>query len=143
MPLPDGCLLLFLVGAIAAMCSLQAVVMTCGLFTLQVVAPKRAALAEANKKLETANKKLSGIRARVKELQDRVATLEEGLMKATEDKNAAIAQAEKTSRKAGLADRLVNGLSGENKRWTETIEKMEIAGAKLVSFYVTVCNTYS
>lgn len=33
---------------------------------MQVVAPKRAALADANKKLESANKKLSGIRAKVK-----------------------------------------------------------------------------
>ncbi|KAI8473051.1 MAG: flagellar outer dynein arm heavy chain beta [Monoraphidium minutum] len=91
----------------------------------QVVAPKRAALAEANRKLEAANKKLAGIRAKVKELQDRVAALEVGLMKATEDKNAAIAQAERTSTKAGLADRLVNGLSGENKRWSETIRRLE------------------
>ncbi len=58
----------------------------------QVVAPKRAALAEANKRLEGANKKLSGIRAKVKELQDRVAGLEESLMRATEDKNNAMAQ---------------------------------------------------
>ena len=57
-----------------------------------MVAPKRAALAEANKKLEGANKKLSGIRAKVKELRDRVEALEANLMKATEDKNAAIAQ---------------------------------------------------
>lgn len=68
------------------------VVFTCPLSTPQVVAPKRAALAEANRKLEGANKKLSGIRAKVKELQDRVALLEAGLMKATEDKNHAIAQ---------------------------------------------------
>ena len=59
---------------------------------VQVVAPKRAALAEANKRLEGANKKLTGIRARVKELQDRVAALEESLMRATEDKNNAVAQ---------------------------------------------------
>lgn len=58
----------------------------------QVVAPKRAALGEANKKLDGANKKLAGIRAEVKRLQDRVASLEESLMKATEDKNAAISQ---------------------------------------------------
>lgn len=58
----------------------------------QVVAPKRAMLAEANKKLDGANKKLSGIRAKVKELQDKVEALEQGLMKATEDKNAAMAQ---------------------------------------------------
>lgn len=35
----------------------------------QVVAPKRAALGEANRKLEGANKKLTGIRAEVKRLQ--------------------------------------------------------------------------
>lgn len=49
----------------------------------QVVAPKRAALAEANKRLEGANKKLTGIRAKVKELKDRVASLEDSLMKAS------------------------------------------------------------
>ena len=48
---------------------------------LQVVAPKRIALGEANKKLEGATKKLVGIRARVKELQDKVAALEDNLMK--------------------------------------------------------------
>ena len=48
---------------------------------LQVVAPKRAALAEANKRLEGANKKLSGIRAHVAELRERVALLEASLMK--------------------------------------------------------------
>lgn len=42
-------------------------------------------------------------------------------------------QAEKTTRKAHLADRLVNGLSGENKRWSETIKKMDVTGGKLVS----------
>lgn len=98
----------------------------------QVVAPKRAALAEANRKLEGANKKLAGIRARVKELQDKVAALEEGLMKATADKNAAIAQAEKTGRKAQLADRLINGLSGENTRWNQEIKRMESVEGRLV-----------
>ena len=58
----------------------------------QVVAPKRLALADANRRLEAANKKLGGIRARVKELQEKVETLEEGLMHATEDKNVAVAQ---------------------------------------------------
>lgn len=46
---------------------------------------------------------------------------------ATEDKNNAIAQAEKTATKAKLADRLINGLSGENKRWNETIAKFGVA----------------
>jgi hypothetical protein len=41
-------------------------------------------------------------------------------------------QAERTSRKAGLADRLVNGLSGENKRWSETIRTLEAQEGMLV-----------
>lgn len=53
-------------------------------------------------------------------------------MKATEDKNMAIAAAEKTQRKAQLADRLVNGLSGENKRWGEAIEKFGAMERRLV-----------
>lgn len=50
-------------------------------YALQVVAPKRAAQADANKRLDGANKKLTGIRAKVKELKDRVASLEDSLMK--------------------------------------------------------------
>lgn len=52
-------------------------------------------------------------------------------MQATEDKNNAIAQAEKTATKAKLADRLINGLSGENKRWNETIAKFGVAEGML------------
>jgi len=117
-------------GAAAGLCGW--VVNICKYFRIyQVVAPKRAALGEANKKLDGANKKLTGIRAKVKELNDRVALLEEGLYKATEDKNSAIAQAEKTGRKASLADRLINGLSGENKRWNETIRMLEAKEGRL------------
>lgn len=45
-----------------------------------------------------------------------------------------VLQAEKTTCKAQLADRLVNGLSGENKRWSETIQEMDAAGGKLVGW---------
>ena len=48
---------------------------------LQVVAPKRAALAEANGRLNAANTKLGSIRAKVAELRERVASLEASLMK--------------------------------------------------------------
>jgi dynein heavy chain len=118
-------------GAAAGLCGW--VVNICKYFRIyQVVAPKRKLLAEANAKLDAANKKLAGIRAKVKELQDKVAALEDNLMKATEDKNAAIAQAEKTQNKANLADRLVNGLSGENKRWGAAIEQFGVQETKLV-----------
>jgi hypothetical protein len=100
-----------------------------------VVAPKRTALADSNRRLEGANKKLGGIRAKVKELQERVRGLEEALAKATEDKNAAAAQADKTARKASLADRLVTGLAGENARWAAEIRRMEEREGTLVSFW--------
>ena len=118
-------------SAAAGLCSW--VINICKYFRIyEVVAPKRAKLAEANAKLDAANEKLSGIRAKVKALQDKVAMLEENLMAATEDKNNAIAAAEKTQNKANLADRLVNGLSGENKRWGEAITSFGVAEAKLV-----------
>jgi Microtubule-binding stalk of dynein motor len=50
-------------------------------------------LAEANNKLSGAERKLTGIRAKVAELNAKVAALESNLMKATEDKNNAVAQA--------------------------------------------------
>ncbi|KAL4450636.1 hypothetical protein ABPG77_000992 [Micractinium sp. CCAP 211/92] len=115
----------------------------------QVVAPRRAALAEANKRLDGANKKLSNIRARVKELQDRVAALEENLMRATEDKNAAVAAAERTASKAALAQRLITGLASEYARWTESIEKMASTEGNLVgdvllcSSFVTYAGTFN
>jgi len=118
-------------GAAAGLCAW--VVNICKYFRIyQVVAPKRASLAEANKKLEGANKQLTGIRAKVGELQARVAALEENLMKATQDKNGAIAQADKTQQKADLADRLVNGLSSENKRWGTAITEFAVMEEKLV-----------
>lgn len=106
---------------------------------MQVVAPKRAALAEASKRLDASNRKLQGIRAKVKDLSDRVAALELDLMKvvqrlcigfylstntqtqATEEKNARVMAAERTANKMALANRLINGLAGENKRWSEII----------------------
>jgi dynein heavy chain len=41
-------------------------------------------------------------------------------------------QAEKTGRKAQLADRLINGLSGENARWNQEIKRMESVEGKLI-----------
>lgn len=40
---------------------------------------------------------------------------------ATEEKNARVEAAARTASKMALADRLINGLAGENKRWSEAI----------------------
>lgn len=41
-------------------------------------------------------------------------------------------QADRTGRKAQVADRLINGLSGENARWSLEIKRMESVEGKLV-----------
>jgi dynein heavy chain, axonemal len=60
-----------------------------------------------------------------------------------------LAQAEKTETKAKLADRLINGLSGENKRWSETIGVFDAQASKLVgdvllaSSFVSYCGPFN
>lgn len=98
----------------------------------QVVAPKRIALAEANRKLVEANRKLTGVRAKVAELRSKVAALEASLAAATAEKVAAMAQAERTAAKAALADRLINGLSSEFTRWSTSIEEIKKKEGKLI-----------
>ena len=49
------------------------------------------------------------------------------LLQATAEKNAAVAQAEKTASKARLADRLISGLGGEFTRWSKNIEEFSVA----------------
>ena len=89
------------------------------------VAPKRAKLNQAEADLAAANKKLAGVRAHVKALDDRMAFLTNQLETATNEKNALVAKAEATQKRANLANRLVNGLSSEGKRWKEDVGKLD------------------
>lgn len=115
----------------------------------QVVAPKRAALAEANKKLADANRKLAGIRARITELRARVGALEASLVAATAEKVAAEAQAERTATKAALADRVIGGLGSEFQRWNaaiQTIKRKEetiIGDALLAAAFVSYAGAFN
>ena len=115
----------------------------------QVVAPKRAALAEANRKLGEANRKLAGIRARIAELRARVAALEASLVAATAEKVAAEAQAERTATKAALADRVIGGLGSEFQRWNaaiQTIKRKEetvVGDALLAAAFVSYAGAFN
>jgi len=115
----------------------------------QVVAPKRVALAEANKKLSDANRRLAGIRSRVAELMSRVADLETRLAEATAEKVAAEAQAERTASKADLADRLIRSLGSEFQRWNAAIEDIKkkegtlVGDALLVAEFVSYAAAFN
>jgi dynein heavy chain len=90
------------------------------------VAPKRLALAEATATLQTANEKLAKIMSKIKQLDDALQVLKDEFQKATDAKLACQAEADKTSKVIGLANRLVGGLAGEKIRWGESVEKFKI-----------------
>uniref|UniRef100_A0A7S2NI24 Dynein heavy chain n=1 Tax=Haptolina brevifila TaxID=156173 RepID=A0A7S2NI24_9EUKA len=89
------------------------------------VAPKRAKLAAAEQELAAANKKLAGVRAHVAALDQKMAELGAQLEEATTEKNALVAKAEATQKRANLAMRLVNGLSSEGVRWESEVASLD------------------
>ena len=98
----------------------------------EVVEPKRQSLAQANNKLAVASSQLEAVRAEVAALEAKLSELNEKFMAATEEKNEAVAQAEKTQSRADMADRLVNGLADEKIRWTNSVESFGIQERRFV-----------
>jgi dynein heavy chain len=98
----------------------------------EVVEPKRQLLGQANEKLRAANEQLAGVREQVAGLEVKLGELNEQFMAATEEKNEAIAKAEKTQSKANMADRLVNGLADEKVRWSESVQSFDVQERKFV-----------
>jgi dynein heavy chain len=109
------------------------IVNVCKYFRIyQDVAPKRAKAAEAEKELAAANVKLKVVRDKVADLDAKLNALLEQFEQATEEKNNAIATAEKTQLKANMANRLVAGLADEKVRWAESIGQFEQQERNLV-----------
>jgi dynein heavy chain len=109
------------------------IVNVCKYFRIyQDVAPKRAKAAEAEKELAAANAKLKTVREKVADLDAKLNSLLEQFEQATEEKNNAIATAEKTQLKANMANRLVAGLADEKVRWAESIGLFEVQERNLV-----------
>lgn len=94
-------------------------------FVNKAVAPKKAALANANAELEITERALAQAKARMKLVMDGLAALNEQL-------NARISFKEEKERSINLcqdrmnrAVRLINGLADERIRWIETIASIE------------------
>jgi dynein heavy chain len=85
------------------------------------VAPKRAALAEAESQLKAAQDKLSKVMAQIAKLDAALKKLTDAFQEATDEKLACQAEADKTAKVIGLANRLVGGLASENVRWGEAV----------------------
>lgn len=90
----------------------------------KVVAPKRAALAEAEASYEEVMKGLREKQAELKTLLDKLAVMESDLKTNTDKKNQLEAEVELCSVKLERAEKLIGGLGGEKARWTETAEQL-------------------
>eukprot|EP00599_Poterioochromonas_sp_BG-1_P008225 CAMPEP_0173135378 /NCGR_PEP_ID=MMETSP1105-20130129/1860_1 /TAXON_ID=2985 /ORGANISM="Ochromonas sp., Strain BG-1" /LENGTH=4194 /DNA_ID=CAMNT_0014047373 /DNA_START=78 /DNA_END=12662 /DNA_ORIENTATION=- len=85
----------------------------------RLVAPKRAALKQAEATLKEAQETLALKQAALKEVMDKVAELERSLKEAEDKKIALKNQVEDCEAKLRRADALIKGLGGEKTRWTE------------------------
>eukprot|EP00959_Pyramimonas_sp_CCMP1952_P277917 5809102-Pyramimonas_sp.AAC.1 len=93
---------------------------------ITMIEPKRQELREANEQLAEAKETLARVQARVAELMALVADLEAQFEAANKEKNDAIAEQERTQRKLGLANRLINALAASAEQWKVTVEKLKL-----------------
>jgi dynein heavy chain len=96
------------------------------------VAPLMAKVEAATASKEQAEASLEVVRARVAEIEAECASLDAKLKGAVDEKERVEAEAEKCVEKLGLAERLVNGLADEYKRWTETVRELKELANKLI-----------
>jgi len=90
----------------------------------RTVAPKRAALKEAEATLKGAQETLAVKQAALKEVMDKVAELEAALKAAEKNKEDLKTQVTDCEAKLRRADALIKGLGGEKTRWTEMSKQL-------------------
>ena len=91
--------------------------------TLQV-APKRAALEEAQAKLAKTTAELQEAQEKLRKVEEKIAVLEKDFSEAMAKKEALAQQVEDCTIKLERAEKLIGGLGGEKVRWTETVEQL-------------------
>jgi dynein heavy chain, axonemal len=85
------------------------------------VKPLQNAEAKAQEELKIAMEDLAKVKEEVRKLNEMVTGLREKLAAAEEQKRLVEDDAEKCANKLSAAEKLVNGLAGENKRWSENV----------------------
>jgi len=91
----------------------------------KVVAPKKAALAQAEEKLRVASEQLATKKAQLKEVQDLLNELNEQFKQVNEKKISLQNQVEECSKRLDRAEKLIGGLGGEKIRWEVTAKKLQ------------------
>ncbi|DBA76763.1 TPA: hypothetical protein ACH3X2_008790 [Trebouxia sp. C0005] len=98
----------------------------------KVVAPKKAALKEAEGSYEEVMVGLRAKQAELKELMDKLAAMESDLQANTEKNVKLEGEVQLCSIKLERAEKLIGGLGGEKVRWTETAQRLKDAYTHLV-----------
>ncbi|XXQ30104.1 AAA+ ATPase domain-containing protein [Plasmodiophora brassicae] len=101
------------------------------MFTYDTVAknvePKRIALRAAEQELERVNAALAEAVARLQSVEGRIAALEANYMAAVQKKEALASEVAICKVKLVRAEKLVGGLGGERRRWSETVKDLTVA----------------
>ena len=90
----------------------------------KIVAPKKAALAEAEEKLRKTMEALDAKKAALQAIEDDLAQLENQLSEAKQKKLDLEGQATQCDQKIGRANQLLDGLGGERHRWSQFVEDL-------------------
>jgi len=96
------------------------------------VKPLMDSLEAAKASKEAADSSLAAAQAVVAGVQEKLQQLQDKFVAATEEKAQVEAEAAACLERLGLAERLVNGLASENKRWGIEIEKLKGNAGTLV-----------
>ena len=90
----------------------------------KIVAPKKAALEEAQRKLDITMAALNAKKAALQQVEDDLALLENQLSEAKQKKFNLESQAQSCDTKIGRANELLDGLGGERERWNMFSEQL-------------------
>lgn len=91
---------------------------------IKIVAPKKAALAEAEAELAAQMDTLNEKRAQLQEVTDKLQALNDEFAAETKKKKELEDQIEICSQKLDRAEKLIGGLGGEKSRWSQTAKEL-------------------
>jgi len=105
----------------------------------KIVKPKMHFLKVQEAKLDKAKLELEAAEAELQKVNDEVSELDQQLQDAIAKKNGLEANALAMKRRIDAANKLLNGLSGENERWTEDAKNFATRRLRLVGDVAMAC----
>lgn len=107
------------------------------------VAPKRARLKEAEDELAIVMAQLAAAKQSLQEVNDRLAALEQAFNEAVEKKDQLEKKEASCKVQLSNADKLIGGLGGEEKRWSETVASLSQAYTNILGDVIVSAATIS